>query len=639
MALPRFDDLVDDDQPSVSALPAFDSLQDETEAAPEVSMLESLGRGGAQGLSFGFADEITGALESMLTDKSYEQARDESRKNYMEAEEANPKTFMAGNVAGAVAPAIAMPATLGVNSLKGMAALGAVDALGRSEADLTKGDMSGALKDTARGAAMGAAAGGVAKGIGSAAENLLPALRKLASEGGETALGLNVQSIKKMGVDKAEDVAEFALKGNPALAGDSVITPGSNTRAMWEKAAKVKDAAGSDIGSILGRLDDLGAKTEIPGGAFTAEGVVAERQAGKMDRYLLTNPRVRNDAYGIGTEFEVVEPAGDLITVYRAVPKGESIIKPGEYVTLSPKYAQEHLDLHMKGVVNENPALRQGGNIISMQLPKSDLAVMAGNELVWAPAILPSSVPPSRGIPMDIAQEIYNQIAAARQSIQELAPRMGETVTSQYTKAIDDFLDLATAPNSQLTFKKLGEFKKAIGDVAYKHGSPIESKAALQDAYAAINEGLTKAVERVDPQMAEAYKAAKKAYDMSLRAIDGLEGKAAREAGGKWVGFGDVIVGGIGSSIGGVPGAVAAIGLKRAAEARGAQTIGKTSFTMAEKLEKALTENPQILGKFLPMLQQAAQRGQLAATNYVLQQRDPEYAETLKKLDEERPNE
>ncbi len=495
--------------------------EDVTDApvTPDVSKTESALRGGAQGLSFGFADEITGALEAMTSDKDYAQARDESRANYDVAKEANPKTFMAGEFAGAVAPAIAATVASGgtaaptlasaakilaPTAIKGAAALGAVDALGHSEADLTKGDFAGAAKDTARGAAVGTVAGIAGKGIQAAGENLLPALKKLATEGGESALGLNTQAIKKMGTEKAEDVAEFALKGTKALDGESIITPGSGTKSMWDKAVRVKEAAGSDVGSVLSKMD---------------------------------------------------EAAGP--------------------------------------------------------------------------------------VPADILQEIHNEIVGHQTKLMQLAPEMGDTAVQQYNKAINDFTALASDPKSPMTFKKLGDFKAAIGDIAYKHGTPMESKAAFQDAYTAVNKGLDKAVDAGsvkigNPTLSEAYKAGKKAYDMSLRAIDGLEGKAAKEAGGKWVGFGDVMAGGLGSSVGGVPGMLAAVGAKRAIEARGAQTIGKVSYTLEQKLERALEANPQILGKYLPAIRQAAQRGQLAATNYVLQQRDPEYAEFLKKISEEK---
>lgn len=529
MSLPNFEDLVAEDKPADNgALPSFDSLQpDDTQMPPaeDVSKTESALRGGAQGLSFGFADELTGALESMLGPKTYEQARDESRSNYDKAEAANPKTYMAGEVAGSVAPAIAATVATGgaaapglaataakaiaPTTLKGMAALGAVTGLGHSDADLTKGDVAGAAKDTALGAGEGFVAGGVAKGLSAAAENLLPALKKLAFEGGDSALGLNAQAIKKMGTDKAEDVIQHALAPSDYLPNGESIIGGmkDNTVSMLNKAGKVKQAAGQDVGAILDIMDSHGT------------------------------------------------------------------------------------------------------------------------------------------VPEPILNNVYNVIKSHGDRINSLAPELGEPVVAKYNKAANDFLSVMTDPQNPASFRAVGNLKEVIGDLAYKHGSPVESQQALQDAYKAINDGLTQAVEAgsiaiKNPALSTAYTKGKSAYDMSLRAIQGLEGKNAKDIGGKWVGFGDVMAGGIGAKIGGPVGFVAGVAAKRAIEARGPQTIGKLSFTAAEKLESALTKNPQILGKYLPVLRQAHQRGQLAATNYVLQQRDPEYAETLKKLDDGgQPNE
>lgn len=136
-----------------------------------VSKLESFGRGVAQGATLGFADEITGAIESLFSDKSYTQSRDESRAAYTAAEQANPLTSMAGNLGGSLATTI-VP---GLNVAKGAGMAGAVKTaalgggltgLGSSEADLTKGDFAGAIKDTVQAAVTGAAVGGVAHKVG-----------------------------------------------------------------------------------------------------------------------------------------------------------------------------------------------------------------------------------------------------------------------------------------------------------------------------------------------------------------------------------------------------------------------------------------------------------------------------------------
>lgn len=131
-------------------------------------------RGLAQGASFGFADELTGLLESALTDKSYEQARDESRANYKAAEEANPKTYLGGQIGGAVGTAL-VPGLQGAGVAK-LAAMGAAQGLGSSEADLLEGDLAGAAKDTAIGGTLGAATGLAGKGI----QKLLPSSERVA---------------------------------------------------------------------------------------------------------------------------------------------------------------------------------------------------------------------------------------------------------------------------------------------------------------------------------------------------------------------------------------------------------------------------------------------------------------------------
>lgn len=118
--------------------------------------LESLGRGALQGISLGYADEIAGAIEAALTDKTYTQSRDEARSSNSKAQEANPWTYGAGELGGG-ATTLLVPGAAGVGAgLKGAAALGAAGALGSSSADLTKGEYGGALVDTAIGGTIGA---------------------------------------------------------------------------------------------------------------------------------------------------------------------------------------------------------------------------------------------------------------------------------------------------------------------------------------------------------------------------------------------------------------------------------------------------------------------------------------------------
>lgn len=125
-------------------------------------------------------DELAGASKalspnvrgSQLLD-TYRRGRDEARGDVARAtRNASPNVSIAGHqvpvlpLAGAVSTSLLAPnpaSVLGRIGLSG--AIGAEQAIGDSEADLTQGDVGGFLKDTARGAGTGLAAGGVAEGL------------------------------------------------------------------------------------------------------------------------------------------------------------------------------------------------------------------------------------------------------------------------------------------------------------------------------------------------------------------------------------------------------------------------------------------------------------------------------------------
>jgi hypothetical protein len=138
--------------------------------APPISKLESGIRGAAQGASFGFADELTGAgraameafqkgdVDNFLT--NYKKYTELSRKNYKASEEANPLTYKAAEVAGAVAPMLVAP-ELSVGKL---ALAGGAMAAGKTEANPIEKPVEFA-KDVAIGAGTGAAVGAAGKAI------------------------------------------------------------------------------------------------------------------------------------------------------------------------------------------------------------------------------------------------------------------------------------------------------------------------------------------------------------------------------------------------------------------------------------------------------------------------------------------
>lgn len=172
-----------------------------------LGQLDAAARGTLQGMTMGFGDEIVGggsaAVQKLLQSigamddrgmdlgQLYTEARDEERKSNAAAQEANPWTYGATNLVGAVGTGLAAggagligrgAGALGATgteaalanaaaggTLKGLATIGGLEGaaggLGTSDADLTKGEFGQAAKDTATGAALGVGTAGLIKGI------------------------------------------------------------------------------------------------------------------------------------------------------------------------------------------------------------------------------------------------------------------------------------------------------------------------------------------------------------------------------------------------------------------------------------------------------------------------------------------
>lgn len=188
-------------------------------------VIESSLRGVKQGATLGFGDEITGALESAFTDKTYAQSRDEARASDRAAQASHPLAFGAGEIGGGIASsfipglgAAGAGARLGAVALRG-AAQGAVAGLGNSEADLTQGDVGGLARDAVVSGALGGATAGLAgKLLHGAPERVEKRLLGNITDGATATQRDRV--VGKAG-SKVGDVLE-AIKGNKAIfrAGD-----------------------------------------------------------------------------------------------------------------------------------------------------------------------------------------------------------------------------------------------------------------------------------------------------------------------------------------------------------------------------------------------------------------------------------
>jgi hypothetical protein len=279
-----------------------DEIKREFESRPTEA--ESALRGAAQGVSFGFADELT-AGAGALVDKAqaamgqrgdisfgdaYRTRRDVIRGRDDVAKVENPKAFTVGSVAGAVGTALT-PAGAVLGPAKGgsfagnvarSVAGGATAGAGLSNADPTSSPRG--LSDFAKDVATGGAVGGAFQTgfglVGKTANALRPStLRSVANEKAVKAAGGMTKELRDLGPERVQELGAKLLK-------DKVVTAFSSLEDVAERAAAAKEDAGQAIGAALKNVDDLvvTAKQLIDEGSFGAvEGGGKEALKAQLD--------------------------------------------------------------------------------------------------------------------------------------------------------------------------------------------------------------------------------------------------------------------------------------------------------------------------------------------------------------------
>lgn len=351
MADPKWDD-------TEGAAPTWD----DTSALDHASRLESVVRGGIQGASAGFSDEIYGAGGSIIEGakklsvsdvvKDYITSRDGERERNRVARESNPNTYDASGIAGAVATSLIpvvggakaaaamvkgasyLPKAITASRLALPVAQGAATGFGMSEADLTKGEVGGAAIDTAIGGGVGLAFGAAGNKISDkfAMRAARKAAQRDATAAGTAAVGEITHDIATEGAARAtyntigggtEKTATAIAAGARAADAEAVeaaarLLPGSPKVPPWVTTGDklTQDAASTGLrspslgGSLVRREADplltsmRQAGEEILDGASTD---LTEAQAGDAIRESLKTAFSKRLAPH-AAEYEALEP-------------------------------------------------------------------------------------------------------------------------------------------------------------------------------------------------------------------------------------------------------------------------------------------------------------------------------------------
>lgn len=261
--------------------PAYATADVEPAPAPRPQEQISEGvsgvRGALQGVLSDYADEALGAISAVPDfiggenwGDAYRRNRDEYRDLYKQSRDQNFKSYTAGQIGGGIVQSAALnkagllkaPSALG-ELAKQSALMGAVSGLGASEADLTRGEVGGALLDAGVGGVVGGTVGYVVPRAGQAlgaglqkAGNALPgALKQFAAERALKAAGYINKDLKPVfrqrGRARIQEMGQGLLESGAIRAGRTVED-------VADRLQEPLDQAGREIGAVLSKADATG---------------------------------------------------------------------------------------------------------------------------------------------------------------------------------------------------------------------------------------------------------------------------------------------------------------------------------------------------------------------------------------------
>jgi len=572
--------------------------------APAVGQGEAVLRGGAQGLTMGYGDELTGLIESALTEKSYTQSRDEARANNAAAQEQNPWTYGAGNVAGGLAT-MAVP---GLNLAKGAtawqaakfgAATGAFAGLGSSNADLTKGDVGGAVADTATGALIGGAVSGAVGSISPVRKYL----QEKAARSAETAVGIHLR---------------------PTAGVKRVLGPEKLRAAYREvldsKTLGVGQKADDTALQLTDRLDEVGA---AKGDILDSHGVTINpvEVAQRFENEVIAPLRKysANNSIVEGLEKQKAEFLAKHAPGYVAGGRA-----PGTPTTLTRKSIHPQTDSEFSKVIAGEPP------------PPVGTLNKIGTRHVDTPvnpeeAFFPT--PEDGGLTTTQRQVNFPSGLDSRDvPVTSYTMDDGQLSPSAFRpKQIIEKRIEATPPTPQIPASVLeGEKMATQGNINYL--ADPKAKQAAQMGWASVQK--TGVENSLDDTV---FNQSKNIYHNLANAQLMASKTGALQNGGL---MNHIVDTGVGMEAVEdlLHGSTKGLGLGIARMV----TKGRVASTVAvglDKLSKILESSPEMFGSYAPALQKAAERGgnSLAVHSYLQAQRDPKYREMLENIQKQQP--
>lgn len=240
--------------------PIVGTVQSPTVSQPP-SATEALVRGGLQGATLGFGDEIQAGLKAgeqklfgddggggQSFESLYNQDVGQERAENAAAQQAHPYLYGAGNFTGALglgAVTGGLGAETAVGRIGAASAMGALSGVGYGNDDSLNNGAAEALK----GALVGGAVGGAVEGLSSAFDP--DNLDTFAANRSAAALGADKAAIRRLGADKVQEIGRNALD-------EDIVGPFRGTDAMASRAQDLMDQGAQGMNDVYSTLDNAG---------------------------------------------------------------------------------------------------------------------------------------------------------------------------------------------------------------------------------------------------------------------------------------------------------------------------------------------------------------------------------------------
>lgn len=328
-------------------------LQEEEYQSKKISGAESFLRGAGQAATFGFADEAQAGIQAALDpEKEYKDYIAPIRKEYEIAEKANPKSSIAGSLAGTFVPGVGIAgavgkAAKGAGVIANLAKAASTTRKGAAALGATEGMIAGYGTSENGAEPWRVIGGGVLGGAGALAGKFLS--EKMARKGISASEMISSEAVPSESLDEMAANAKTVFEHKPrkdaeqissawkSLTGEeapmAALTENQQTRNLWSDLAKSTTIAGKQERDILNKA--YKGVESVAGEIDEASGRITSEDAGHQIRKILSDS-FTSKMEPIEAKYQELEGVFDHLPISKPQIKGMLTRLDNEFARLDP---------------------------------------------------------------------------------------------------------------------------------------------------------------------------------------------------------------------------------------------------------------------------------------------------------------